>query len=325
MDTPDLRRMTVGRLIFAKRLFLHGIEHCERGDDFSRALAVHHFHAAVEATVRAALLHYRVRTEKTLNIGFEVMLNELDKALRDSGSKLPLRQEMRNLNTVRSLVQHHAYEGVSKAEELRAFTQSFLAALCQEIFKIAFDELSLSHLVTNDDIRSRLGEAEQHIANGAYEMAAAACSIAVKEALTLARRPYERPAFFSPFFVTTSLRDTQLEEPLERIVEEINRLQDVVELLCLGIDYVTYADSERWLPHAYRTIDATDNWYIGIRSGQEWGETEAWRAYNFALDVVMRLEGRPVLPSVSVQPSAGGQTGSWRRLTYQSPADGDEG
>lgn len=126
MASSDVDRLCTHRLSFAKRMYLHGVEHSSRRDLFSQAVAVHHFHAAVETTLKAILLQHEVRTEKEFNIGFDALLNAVDGHFKPK--RLPWRGEMLKLNDLRNLVQHHAYQPAEAVEEQRLFARKFLEA-----------------------------------------------------------------------------------------------------------------------------------------------------------------------------------------------------
>jgi hypothetical protein len=124
----DKRKATYRRLLLAKQLYLHGLKHSRNPGALNKMIAIHNFHNAIETTLRAIFLHYEIRAEKQLNIEFESMLNEIDnnEAFKEKGKRLPYRQEMRNLNQIRNLVQHHVHEPEGSAmEDWRVFTSRF--------------------------------------------------------------------------------------------------------------------------------------------------------------------------------------------------------
>jgi len=106
LSTNDEKaRTTFRRLLLAKQLFLHGIDHSEKAGSLNKMIAIHNLHNAVEIVLRAIFLHFEIRPEKELNIGFENMLAEIDRYsdFKSQDIKLPYRQEMRNLNKYATL------------------------------------------------------------------------------------------------------------------------------------------------------------------------------------------------------------------------------
>jgi hypothetical protein len=164
--TDEKGRATFRRLLLAKQLYLHGIDHSARSGAMNKMIALHNLHNAVEIVLRAIFLHYEIRAEKELNIGFESMLNEIDRDshFRSHGIKLPYRQEMRNLNQVRNLVQHHATEPASSTtEEARVFTRRFLERAYSTYFDCDFDTVSSVEMVEDEHLRQLLELAQLEI------------------------------------------------------------------------------------------------------------------------------------------------------------------
>ena len=104
--------VTFNRLLLAKQLYLHAFDHSNKAGAINKMISVHDFHNAIEIALRAIFLQYEIRAERQLNITFEAMLNEIDNypQFKSQGIKLPYRQELRSLNQLRNLVQHHAAE-----------------------------------------------------------------------------------------------------------------------------------------------------------------------------------------------------------------------
>lgn len=162
-STPSVdderKRATFRRLLLAKQLYLHGLDHSNRVDALNKMIAVHNFHNAIEITLRAIFLHYDIRPEKQLNIDFESMLNQIDseQVFKDRDIALPYRREVRNLNELRNLVQHHAVEPASSTmDDWRVFTRRFLKRVCEAYFELDFDSLSPLDMVGDAQLREVL-------------------------------------------------------------------------------------------------------------------------------------------------------------------------
>lgn len=162
-------RATMSRLLLAKQLFLHGMDHSEKAGPLNKMIAIHNLHNAVEIVLRAVFLHFEIRAEKELNIGFEDMLKEIDQHsdFKTRKIKLPYRQEMRNLNQVRNLVQHHATEPPSSTvEESRVFVRRFLIQTYQTFFGCDFETVTLISMVDDEHLQKLLEASSLEIAAG---------------------------------------------------------------------------------------------------------------------------------------------------------------
>jgi hypothetical protein len=98
--------------MLSKQLYEHALDHSRTGAAVDKMIAIHNFHNAIEIVLRATMLEHEIRVERALNIDFEQMLKEIDQfpKFAENGQRLPYRQELRKLNSVRNLVQHHAHE-----------------------------------------------------------------------------------------------------------------------------------------------------------------------------------------------------------------------
>jgi hypothetical protein len=107
-DMPDLDPATFRRLLLAKELYFHAAEHSHQAGAINKMIAVHNFHNAAEVTLRGIALLYEIWPERELNVDFETLLNAIDQApkFKSDGKRLPYRQELRKLNSVRNLVLH---------------------------------------------------------------------------------------------------------------------------------------------------------------------------------------------------------------------------
>ncbi len=152
-------RITFRRLLLAKQMFLHGMDHANRAGPLNKIIAIHNLHNAIEIVMRAIFLHYEIRAEKELNIGFENMLTEIDnfEGFKKKNVKLPYRQEMRNLNVTRNLVEHHAVEPASGAmDEYKVFTRRFLQRSYQLYFGQDFETISATDMIEDSNLRDLL-------------------------------------------------------------------------------------------------------------------------------------------------------------------------
>jgi hypothetical protein len=157
MDSDDKKNILFRRLLLSKQLYSHGLEHSNKSGALNKMIAVHNFHNSIEVALRSIIIYYEIRPEKTLNIDFENMLNEVDNHLKAQNLKLPYRQDIRNLNQLRNLVQHHAVEPESSTmDEWRVFTKRFLEKICDEYFHLKFESLSSLDMIDDNSLKEIL-------------------------------------------------------------------------------------------------------------------------------------------------------------------------
>ena len=133
------------KLLLAKEFHLNACELAKRTDPLSKMMAVHNFHIGIEITLKTILLKNEIRLEKTLNISFEQLMNDVDKFpdFRDKGLKLPYRQEITNLNKMRGLIQHQAIEpDWNSLDDWRLYSAKFLITVFEKYFDTDFRRLN---------------------------------------------------------------------------------------------------------------------------------------------------------------------------------------
>ncbi|MFC4892679.1 hypothetical protein ACFPDQ_06410 [Pseudofrancisella aestuarii] len=159
------------RLLLAKEFYLNGVESAHKKDPLNRMIAVHNFHISIEIAVKSILLRYGIRGDKTLNIDFESMLNAVDgfDDFKKRNLKLPYRQEIRNLNSMRNLVQHHVKEpSENDMYDWRLSSYSFLKKVFESYFEIDFDEISRISFINNEGLKQYLMQSKKKIDNEDY-------------------------------------------------------------------------------------------------------------------------------------------------------------
>lgn len=173
------------RLMLAKQFYLNAVEQYRVPGSLNRLMAIHNFHIAVEIVLKAILIEHGIRSDKTLNVDFEQMLSDIDNhpPFKASQTRLPLRQEMRNLNQQRNLAQHHVVEPHQTAlEECRFFVHEFLAHSFTSYFGASFDSISRAELVSDDRLRALIKRAEESLRSGDFEDSVCASSAAFEYA-----------------------------------------------------------------------------------------------------------------------------------------------
>lgn len=302
--TEEKAHLSFRRLLLAKQLYEHGLDHSDKAGPLNNMIAVHNFHNAIEIVLRAILLHYEIRGEKQLNIEFETMLNEIDKhgAFKEKGIRLPYRQELRILNQVRSAVQHHGVEPAPSAmEDYRVFTRRFLQEACEVYYEVEFDSLSSLDMVEDADLRellrlSLLSIEEQKLAKSlalskiAFEWAC----VAVWSFL-----PYRS---FRTFSLADSRLDRRLKEfrfdkYLRTLADDIRKAEYYSALLSSGVSIVEYKRFESSTPWVmlHGNVLPAPQW--GLDKMQPDEETTRW-VHDFVVNTIVNWQVGGLAPCV---------------------------
>lgn len=239
------------RVLLAKEFYLNGVESSRKTDPLNKMMAVHNFHISIEIAVKSILLKYEIRNEKTLNIDFESMLNEVDKfqEFKEKGLKLPYRQEIRNLNQMRNLVQHHVIEpDESNMDDWRLFSYRFLQRVFNSYFEIDFDKVSRISFINDEGLRKYLERSQREMTNNNYN-SSSCFSAGAFEYASLSFSDFI-PNSSSEFFITSGLGHSgvsrDLQDAFKKTLKRVDDSEHFSALLASGVnlsDYKKYKDS----------------------------------------------------------------------------------
>jgi len=147
-----MKRDEIAFLLDLKSLMEHAIFHLQGGSRIDMRLAINHAHHAVELTLRkkAELLDKNPRD-------FPKVMN----ALRNSKIRIPYERQIEELNKARVMTQH--YGSIPNEDDVRRLVfvaRDFLKDFWQDALNADYDSVSLTDLISDDEIRKILKEAE---------------------------------------------------------------------------------------------------------------------------------------------------------------------
>jgi hypothetical protein len=128
---------TLKRLLFSKRLFIHGSFHSQNDTQIDRFMAIHHFESSIEQFLKIVATKEAVISSVKKDYTFKDLWNQVRLALekRTPSYNLPLKDQMFTLHDTRNLAQHHgdapSHETVMKYQE---YTRDFLTICFHDIF-----------------------------------------------------------------------------------------------------------------------------------------------------------------------------------------------
>jgi hypothetical protein len=161
----------IRRLMLAKSLYLHGYVHASTADSISRMVAIHHFDNAIEIVLKSIATKRDLRSKKKY-VYFEGLLDNIP--------SLPLKDQMRGLHRLRNSIQHGAdIPSMESVVKYKAYTEDFFRTVCDEILNIPYDELFLSDLIENENLRNQVREAEEAFERGKFKRCIELCDDAL--------------------------------------------------------------------------------------------------------------------------------------------------
>lgn len=160
--------LTARRLVLAKQLYLHGLEHSKQLDAINKMIAVHNFHNAIEIVLRAVISQFDINSQAD-ELGFMALVRAIKNhpEFKQQGKRLKDIANLDKLNKLRTLVQHDASEPpTGTMEQWRVLTAQFLEDASQTYFGIAFDGLSPLDFISDELIRDSLKLSLDHLRSG---------------------------------------------------------------------------------------------------------------------------------------------------------------
>ena len=215
----EIDNATKKRLMYVKKLYLHGHEHIPYETDFDRMIAIHHLDNAVELLLRCVVTKLGISFKRPLYVSFPELWDEINKRV-----PLPKKAVMLQLHNFRSNVQHWGISPFSTKAVNRydIYVSDFIHEVMKEIFGIDFEELFMSSLVKEETLRKILTIAEKAFEKKNYEKCMRHADAAFDIAL---RRQEEKFGLRS----SSDLPEVDIEE-----------LVDAVSVLMLGLDYMKF-------------------------------------------------------------------------------------
>jgi hypothetical protein len=252
------KTVTFRRLSLCKQLFQNGYDSSYNNDSLSKIIAVHNMHNSIELFLRSLFLHYGIRQEKTINIEFDVMLNEIDNWCRSNGREtLQYRQELRNLNQQRNHVQHHAIEPeYSTMDYWRVYTRLFFEKAFMQFYDINFETFSSIDLINDSIIAAILGKADSKRIEGKYDESAYYSKLGFQIASLSLSDNMPAEGFHSAFFLASNFHEMrEMASLIEKISERIKMSERFTLLLTSGINSSEYANFQKITPNIMFSIN----------------------------------------------------------------------
>jgi len=170
------------RLVIAKMMFVHGLQHASLRDQTSRMLSIHHFDWANEIILR---LLADMSEEHYSEDKFNSILESAAEAYQAKTGRatLPDQNEIVELHKIRNRTQHGAtIVDMETVDRFNRVTESFLSTVVQTVFGKTLAQVSLASLILDEKLAAVVQQAEQRFDDGDFK----GCIEACEEALTTA-------------------------------------------------------------------------------------------------------------------------------------------
>lgn len=143
-------------LLLSKRMFLEGVNFAEHPDPVSSGLAISLFQDAIEIYIWALIKERSIPIKE--GSSFTANIETIQKA----GISLNYVAKIFELNKARVNFKHYGnLPDQNEASKFQSFVDEFLRMSCQDHFGLNFDDISLTDLISDKEVSSKLKEAEE--------------------------------------------------------------------------------------------------------------------------------------------------------------------
>lgn len=296
--TPDI----MAQLVCIKHTFQIAKSFAAKGDPASRIVAT----ILMDYVAESALKTVYWRHPKASPIAEEVKFGQLLKkvvALDENTASLARQAEIDTLHAQRNLTQHRNL--VPSAEDVpknAVHVEAFLRDVFARFFAVDLDALSLSSLVTHDELREHLATAERLTAQHRYEEGVSESALALSKAILGADKLLKvTDSWFRPGSMRSDAQRAGLTRDqadlLGELAEAIDRLRDDVgerlRVIALGLDYSSYMKYKAAAPFVSWTFDGSAHVH---HTEKQYSPDQAAAIFDYVLNQILALETMGALP-----------------------------
>ncbi|MFZ2398139.1 MAG: hypothetical protein WAW31_05655 [Smithella sp.] len=295
------------RLLLAKEFYSNAVDLCSHSDSLSKMIAVHNLHIAIEITLKAILLKYKIRSEKTLNIDFGTMLLEIDRKFKDTDKKLTYRQQIGNINQMRNMVQHSAVEPDQNAvQDWKVITRLFLEETFLMYFNADFQHISRISFIKDKLLQAYLRKAESLVDDDKCQPAACFLVAALEYAeISICKFiPRSNSSHFGFSRSRRSSKDVQeientikkIEGALKNIDKRIDKSFFYSMIWATGIMLSDYGRLRSILPTIQLSINGNPNFFNW--SDRQYLQDDVSWACSFVINCIIKWQSQGLTPTV---------------------------
>lgn len=219
-------------LSYAKSLYVHALQHSFSDSVSDRAISVVNFDGAVEMFLYALMEH--VGAEVPDNANFYRLIEAVKKKIAEMNIQTALLQEtsVKNMHRARNDTQHHGIvPSVEDIERYKTTTYNVLSSLSINLLKKTFEEISLSELIQDDDVKVLYKNAEDAYFSSNYEKALVCIASAFERAKSIEQGRLWGSGMLIKYLANNG--DDRYAKLLDTVIEEL-------EILKLRLDYKKY-------------------------------------------------------------------------------------
>ncbi|WP_416866765.1 MAG: hypothetical protein ACMVP2_03710 [Imperialibacter sp.] len=276
------------RLAIIKHLFRIGVEQSYQVETVA-AFSILSFHDSIEMYLKLLAEEKNIKSDK---------LNFLDYWTQIPS--LTLKESMRNLNARRVNIKHKGLlPSKSDIEISRVNAHDFFDQNTKTQFGIEFSEISLFSLISYENVRSQLEEAEKALNGNNFEDSIEKAAIAFHELLYTYENSKSDYLSNSPFFFGKDLtfqssfhmgirEDRDMARFVDNVRDSLDGIQKAIKIISFGIDYKRFAKFKLLTPKVTRMQNG--HHVSEIWRKKKWTKQNCQFCIDFVLDSALKLQ-----------------------------------
>ncbi len=274
--------ITRKKLILVKQLYQQAvIQSASPHSIIGRMMSIIEFDLASETVLRALVI--ALDSSKTPADGFQSLVQQVDDLLSKAGmGQIPDKANILHVRSIRNDAQHKAkYPNESDVDDCRIYTRDFLNKICEDVWKIEFEKISLTDIIQYSKVKDSLIFAESELSLGHYKEAVHAAVHGLDQTFKNVRAAIGGRIPDSEEFMLEhggSGKDVYI---------AFKRMQDMLMYLALGMNY---ADYERFMRTAGSVVGIIDGHYFPGIGNVDRSDAEYIVAY--CINMVVQIESQ---------------------------------
>jgi len=289
----DLREEVIKRFILAKWFLQEGEVACSDPNDqiaFSKGILL--LHDAVESALGA--IANKLNVKITTNFYLLQYIDSIDEN-NLSNERLPNRENMKTLNTLRNNIKHGGIFPDPKSNRyLSIRVRDLIEYLSEQYLDANLIEISMKSLIRDDKVRERISIAEQNIENEEYEKSLINPAYATYEICESSKFPIHR-------FSLGGLGSQQTEEGYgDYEVAYLEGVESSIDFLERGVDPRLYRRFKELTPiiTIHRKTRKSSHWWDRTYGhSKNWTRSNALFGLDFCIDVALKFQRKGILGS----------------------------
>lgn len=231
----------IKKLVFAKYLFQKAITELSIGTDLAASVSINLLHDSIEMVIISLEDFYNLTDKKYV---FKSRVKQIKESMKPL--KFPFEKQMLAINNARRNFKHEGQlQNFTTVKELSNYALQFINQAADEILKVNFDDISLSALINDKEIKKHLKNAEIKLIEKNYKESITSSAKAFELGLIHLKNELDR-TFFLKYSNEWGWSNSDLESALDRdlankIKNSFEELYSLTTFSIFGIDLQKYA------------------------------------------------------------------------------------